>query len=141
MSTIPEHIANLRQLREEAKEAPINHPAQLLYQSQCYLLVHAHLEEIAQVLEDDEFNYLLQGRLAKILNDTANVLKGPPDELALHSTHDLAKVSERIVIALQDLRREVLDLLKMHPEVSQHSLLSALQAASDALPNSQESVR
>ena len=133
MSTIPEHIAFLRQLRQDVKNRPRDHRAQQMYQSQSYLLVEAHLDEIAQGVEDAEFNYLLQGRLAKILNDTANVLKGPPDELALHSTHDLANVSERIVTALRDLRREVRDLLKVNPGVSQHSILSAMQAASDAL--------
>ncbi len=55
------------------------------------------LDHIDWQREEDDFSYTLNGRLAKILNDTANVLKGPPDELALHSTHDLAAVSARMM--------------------------------------------
>lgn len=55
------------------------------------------LNHIDHMREEEDFCHTLNGRLAKILNDTANVLKGPPDELALHSTHDLAAVSARLV--------------------------------------------
>lgn len=55
------------------------------------------LDHIDHMSEEEDFCYTLNGRLSKILNDTANVLKGLPDELALHSTHDLAEVAERVV--------------------------------------------
>lgn len=55
------------------------------------------LDHIDHMREEEDFCYTLNGRLAKILNDTANVLKGPPDPLALHSTHDLAEVAARLV--------------------------------------------
>lgn len=73
------------------------------------------LDHIDWQREEECFYYTLNGRLAKILNDTANVLKGAPDELALHSTHDLAKVSERIMSALRNAN----DLLRSAYQVAQ----------------------
>lgn len=66
------------------------------------------LDHIDWQREEEDFCYSVNGRLGKILNDTANALKGPPDPLALHSTHDLAKVSERAMASL----REANDLLR-----------------------------
>jgi hypothetical protein len=55
------------------------------------------LAHIAYLKQEEEISHLVNGRMGKILNDTANALKGPPDDLALHSTHDLAEVALRLV--------------------------------------------
>lgn len=60
-------------------------------------LLTTAVRRLRELEQEEDFNYLLQGRMGKILNDTANALKGPPDELALHSTHDLAEVAARLV--------------------------------------------
>jgi len=111
MSTIPEHIEAIRLFRADVKAPPKGMSqqfAQAQYQMQCLTFIEAHIDEIAQLVDDEEFNYLLQGRMGKILNDTANALKGPPDALALHSTHDLADVAANMVAS----QRELLTALK-----------------------------
>lgn len=89
----------------------------------CYR-VKPLLQHIAHMKQEEDFMYTLNGRLAKILNDTANVLKGPPDALALHSTHDLAAVAS----ALVNERREAVGTM-----TSYYDRIQKLEAANKAL--------
>jgi hypothetical protein len=82
------------------------------------------LDHIDWQREEEDFYYTLNGRLAKILNDTANALKGPPDELALHSTHDLAAVAA----ALVNERREAVGTMAAY-----YDRIQKLEAANKAL--------
>lgn len=75
------------------------------------------LDHIDWMREEEEFMYTLNGRLSKILNDTANVLKGTPDKLAIHSTHDLAQVSRRVMALL----RVANDLLRSAYQIAQRN--------------------
>lgn len=58
----------------------------------------AYLEADGTVEELHEINT----RLARILTDTANALKGEPDPLTSHSWHDLAEVAKRAVDGLKE---------------------------------------
>lgn len=67
----------------------------------------AHHEAEAKLLlerneaqaHSDDANRLV-GKLGDILTRTANALKGPPDELMLHSWHDLSETADRYVKAI-----------------------------------------
>lgn len=64
--------------------------------------------------ELEERDALLQ-KLEKILTETANALKGEPDELSMHSWHDLAEVAAKIVKE-RDMTRIQRDALQSHVE-------------------------
>lgn len=49
--------------------------------------------EIAQLRKEENYLSRLVDKQADILTRTANVLKGEPEELAMHSHHDLAEVA------------------------------------------------
>lgn len=73
----------------------------------------AYLEADGTVEELHEINT----RLARILTDTANALKGEPDPLTSHSWHDLAEVAKRKAKTMPntplnpDARTECVDML------------------------------
>ena len=47
----------------------------------------------------------LQDKLSVILTNTANALKGEPDELSMHSWHDLAEVATELKTQLKTAKR------------------------------------
>jgi hypothetical protein len=76
---------------------------------------------------------MLNGRLAKILNDTANALKGPPDPLALHSTHDLSAVAHTLVGALADARDELRHYIDFMHKANYREYAAPVEAKVEAI--------
>jgi hypothetical protein len=66
--------------------------------------VRAELEHIAQevqaMCEETNDEDTLRTRMARLLTDTANALKGAPAELHRHSWHDLPEIAARMNEAL-----------------------------------------
>ena len=62
--------------------------------------------EIERLKGEEVFSDLLREKLSVILTNTANALKGKPDELSLHSWHDLAEVAHEIVAERDKLLAE-----------------------------------
>lgn len=100
------------------------------HESTCRALLAA----LKKANDEEEFNYALIGRLGKILGDTANAMKGQPDELALHSTHDLAPVAARLVAqrdslvsALSDARDALTYYAELHP-VAESAITESMTA-------------
>ena len=62
--------------------------------------------ELAEAEKELSLSEELVNRLGKILNDTINVLRGPPPELQSWSTHDTADVARGVVEARDRARGE-----------------------------------
>lgn len=61
-------------------------------------------KEIAELHSELKSADDLRERMSKILTDTANALKGEPDELTLHSWHDLAEKAMELKASNNSLR-------------------------------------
>lgn len=59
------------------------------------------IDAAVEMIESAEEERALCDKLAGILTRTANVLKGAPKPLHRHSWHDLPKVAQRLVAALE----------------------------------------
>jgi hypothetical protein len=57
------------------------------------------IDAAIEIIESAEEDRALRDKLAGILKRTANVLKGEPKPLHLHSWHDLPEVAQRLVAA------------------------------------------
>jgi hypothetical protein len=62
--------------------------------------------QLAEAKQDLAEEQATRERLAKLLKRTASVLKGEPDELTLHSWHDLPEIAESLQRELEDLANE-----------------------------------
>jgi len=67
------------------------------------LRMESERQLIAITAERDE-ETALRERLSKLLEGVANALKGPPDELTMHSWHDLPELMLKVTTELELLR-------------------------------------